>query len=278
MSAGQVEAVLARFAAGRRVLEDGFSVRVGEAGPVNALVRIVGARVDWAVRVAGAGDDALVVSRVGERDAQTAAARLGFAPAVVYADPANGVLVSTWIDAPVAAAGLFVHPEGLARVAQRVRALHASPPPVGLRVVDAQAVARNYLGLPAAGGGPVPRHRLEKALAHAHARRRSPLAVFCHNDLHQQNVLDAGQLWFIDWEYAGLGDPLFELAGIAGYHDLRPGQVEALVSAYGGVTAAELAPWQVLFDVVHALWLDVAGAWDTLALARREALVARLCF
>jgi thiamine kinase-like enzyme len=100
--------------------------------------------------------------------------------------------------------------------------------------------------------------------------------MFCHNDLHYRNVLDDGHLWFVDWEYAGCGDPRFDLAGIVAYHDLETPLVEALLAAYGEYSPAQLAPWVSLFDAVHALWLDTADAWGSLSPERRSALVTRL--
>jgi len=39
---------------------------------------------------------------------------------------------------------------------------------------------------------------------------RSP--VLCHNDAYYQNILVGDRLWLIDWEYAAMGDPFFDLA------------------------------------------------------------------
>jgi thiamine kinase-like enzyme len=40
--------------------------------------------------------------------------------------------------------------------------------------------------------------------------------VFGHNDLLAGNLIDDGRrLWLIDWDYAGLNTPLFDLANLA---------------------------------------------------------------
>ncbi len=40
--------------------------------------------------------------------------------------------------------------------------------------------------------------------------------VFGHNDLLPANFMDDGErLWLIDWDYAGLNTPLFDLANLA---------------------------------------------------------------
>lgn len=46
-----------------------------------------------------------------------------------------------------------------------------------------------------------------------------PMVCLCHNDLNPGNLLDDGQqVWMIDWEYSGGGDPLFDLATVLRTH------------------------------------------------------------
>ena len=40
----------------------------------------------------------------------------------------------------------------------------------------------------------------------------------CHNDVHHLNVVGGDELRLIDWEYAGAGEPLFDLASVCVYH------------------------------------------------------------
>ena len=58
--------------------------------------------------------------------------------------------------------------------------------------------------------------------------------VPCHNDLLTANFLDdGGRLRLLDWEYAGMNDPHFDLANFASHHDLEPDAEVALLEAYG---------------------------------------------
>ncbi|MEO9275581.1 phosphotransferase [Marinomonas sp. 5E14-1] len=57
--------------------------------------------------------------------------------------------------------------------------------------------------------------------------------VLCHNDLNPKNILmDDDVLWLIDWEYTGVGDPLFDLSVVAKSHNLNDEQMEILLSTY----------------------------------------------
>jgi thiamine kinase len=275
--AERVTRLLGQFPDGQRALAAGVDCRPVVAGAVNDVFRVVGEAADWAVRIAGPVDAALRVSREAEVEAHRLAAHFGFAPSVVYAAPSDGILVTQWCASPPISSAVFESETGLVRLAQRVRALHGVSPTPRLRPLDVDTLLDGYLTTPVGcASSPVSRTVLRSALRRTVDRRRAPVPVFCHNDLHARNVLDSDPLLFIDWEYAGRGDPLFELAGIVGYHDLGLEQVEALVAGYGDVSAADLRPWQVVFDVVHALWLDAADAWATLDPQRRAALVDRL--
>lgn len=64
--------------------------------------------------------------------------------------------------------------------------------------------------------------------------------TLCHNDMLPANVLDDGsRVWIVDWEYGGVGHPLFDLAGFSincGYtaeHDRE------LLTAYRGAFRPE---------------------------------------
>jgi thiamine kinase-like enzyme len=59
--------------------------------------------------------------------------------------------------------------------------------------------------------------------------------VFGHHDLLPANFLyDGSRLWLIDFEYAGFGTAMFDLAGAASNAGMDGTETEALLSAYLG--------------------------------------------
>ena len=270
-------ALLARFAAGREALAAGAQVEALAGGLDNHSWRVTSAVGDWVVRSAGARDQRFAINRVAERQAQAAAAALGFAPAIVYAEPEHGILVSerlagrVWTRADARAAA------GIRALGARLGELHAAPPPRTVRRIDVHDVLAHYLELRGVPPGPVARDDIGARLRWSLATYRHAPPALCHNDLHHLNLIGEAPLRFVDWEYAGVGDPTFELAAVIGYHDYDAEQRELLLAAHGGdFKPAHLARMCLVFDCLHALWLDAAGGWDSLPPERREGLIARL--
>lgn len=59
--------------------------------------------------------------------------------------------------------------------------------------------------------------------------------IFGHHDLLPANFLDDGErLWLIDYEYAGFGTALFDLAGVATNSGMDGAAADELVAAYFG--------------------------------------------
>ncbi len=61
------------------------------------------------------------------------------------------------------------------------------------------------------------------------------MPALCHNDMLPANVLDDGQrVWIVDWEYAGMGHPLFDLAGFSANCDYSEEQDVEFLESYRG--------------------------------------------
>ena len=61
-----------------------------------------------------------------------------------------------------------------------------------------------------------------------------PPSALCHNDLFPTNWLfDGKRLWLLDWEYAGIGSPKFDLGNLAANFRFDPAMEEHLLLSYG---------------------------------------------
>ncbi len=97
--------------------------------------------------------------------------------------------------------------------------------------------------------------------------RKLPLRP-CHNDLVPENMLLQGEgLFFIDWEYSGMNDPLFDLAAVIEEGRMPSEAADCLLEAYfaGGASdgisardaAARLNIHRFCQNVLWFLWTKV---------------------
>jgi thiamine kinase-like enzyme len=77
----------------------------------------------------------------------------------------------------------------------------------------------------------------------------------CHNDLLAANFIHDGERpWIVDWEYAGMGDPCFDLANFAVNNGLDEAGERELLAAYGGGDAGALVLMRFMSDFREAMW------------------------
>jgi len=98
----------------------------------------------------------------------------------------------------------------------------------------------------------------------------------CHNDLLLENLIaaDDGKLYAIDWEYAAMGDPFYDLAVIVEGHELGQQQQQLLLAEYlarPGVKEdwQRLRHWRVIYGYLTVLWYAVQ--WSSGVMATAEA-------
>ncbi|MBM3614172.1 MAG: choline kinase [Alphaproteobacteria bacterium] len=123
-------------------------------------------------------------------------------------------------------------------------------------------VIRDYARTIAAGNSPfapgLPDH-LDLAARLEVAQVSMPI-VFGHHDLLPANFLDDGQkLWLIDYEYAGFGTAMFDLAGAASNAGMNGAETEALLVAYLGHKPD--AAFARAFDAMQAASLLREAMW-----------------
>jgi thiamine kinase-like enzyme len=273
----QIEQILARFPAGQRALRSAVEVESLSGGGINAIWRVGSVEGVWVVRLAGSLDASLKISREAEYLAQSVAAASGFAPTVLHAEPNTGLLVTEFLTAPGWSLTDVCSDEGIRVLGRRLRELHAVPVPQGLRQIDVRDVLAHYLALPDPTAVPVPRSAILRQLDGLLCGYQ-PLGIsLCHNDPHHGNLVGFEPLRLIDWEYAGAGDPQFDLAAVISYHDYTPAQQQILLQAYGTpVDPTDIGRLSRAFDCLQALWLNAADGWGAFPEPRRDALSERL--
>jgi thiamine kinase-like enzyme len=215
------------------------------------------------VRLSRADENALQIDRASEAVILHTVAEAKIGADVLLCDPARHVLVTRDLGSTWTESNPTLHSNAV-RLAYLVRRLHALPAPQGTREVNLIEAMRGYLQtLDEHGKTPAPampqlRKRGEEVGATLAADTRPCL---CHNDIHYLNIVDGPELRLIDWEYAGVGEPMFDLASVCVYHSLSREQRADLLRAYAVNPLyaqwhrLELACW--LFEYIRELWVEV---------------------
>ena len=89
----------------------------------------------------------------------------------------------------------------------------------------------------------------------------------CHNDLNPTNIMttsidgffNIGEIRIVDWEYASIGDPLFDLAGLIISNKLSTSEETLVIERYSKVmkislSKNKLAEMKQLFKSISELW------------------------
>jgi thiamine kinase-like enzyme len=243
----------------RRVWPDGVeSIEPLGGGITNRNFKVVAGGETFVLRIGGEDTDQLGIDRDVEHDAALAAAELGLGPEVVAFVEPEGYLVTRYLEGEVGRADL-------GEVAPLLRRFHGGRPIAGrfdsFRVVEGYAdLAGEYrVAIPAAY------ERAHELARRIEARRGRVELRPCHNDLLAANFIHDGErVWIVDWEYAGMGDPAFDLANYAVNNELDEHGDRALLDAYGGGDYETHVLFRFMSDFREAMWGVVQQALSEL--------------
>ncbi|HZU59836.1 MAG TPA: choline kinase family protein [Solirubrobacteraceae bacterium] len=258
-----LESLLARLEQRLGAITAGPTVLDG--GITNRNYRVSFAGRDCVVRLPGKDTSLLGIDRRAECQANQRAAELGIAPGVVTAD--DECLVTEWVEGePSEAASLDL--EG---VASALRAFHDSGLELAVRfwVPD---LLDDYADVVLRGGGTLPQQYAPARELVGRIAQARPLShpVPCHNDLLPGNVLRTSHgVRLVDWEYAGMGDRLFDLGNLAVNCQLDEAAELRLLTAYWGQPPSQeqraaLGLMRLMSDAREAAWGVVQGVISTL--------------
>jgi len=217
----------------------------------------------FVLRIPGADTELLGIVRSTECAVSQAAGKIGIGPEVFYVIEPEGYLVTSFIEGHQPSPEELGQPKNISRVAEAVRRIHKMDPISEtfspFRVVeDSTVIARRFgVDFPDNFGW-----LIEQMNAAEISLLKSSFAPqLCHNDLLNANFLDDGQIRILDWEYAGMGDPFFDLANFSVHHEFTDQQDDWLLDSYfGEVTTADwgrLKLLKIISDFREAMWAMV---------------------
>ena len=235
-----------------------------EGGITNRNFRVNLGGTEYVVRLPGKDTDLLGIDREAERLATKKAAELGLGPKVAAMLDQPPCLVTCFVESREVTAAELREPSHIEEIGEALRGFHHS----GLELPTdfyASEIVSHYAEVSQSRGGTLPegfQHARDCARKVVKAVRKKaehrPLP--CHNDLLTANFLNDGErLVIVDWEYAGMGDPYFDLGNFAVNNELGDADEERLLAAYFGEEAtprrrAALKLFRFMSDFREAMW------------------------
>ena len=217
----------------------------------------------FVLRIPGADTELLGIVRATECAVSQLVGDIGIGPEVFYVIEPEGYLVTSFIEGKLPSPTELGQRENIIRVAETVARVHKLEPIPEtfspFRVIeDAADIARrfNVDFLNNFGWLIAQMYAAETAL------KKTPFTPkLCHNDLLNANFLEDGEIRILDWEYAGMGDPVFDLANFSVHHEFNDEQDRWLLEAYFGDVSdanwARLKILKIISDFREAMWAMV---------------------
>jgi thiamine kinase-like enzyme len=246
---------------GVAVAQDVAIERIG--GLTNRNYKVTLGPERYVLRLAGAGTSDYI-DRAAEAHNARVAAAAGVNAEVLHFEVDDGTMLARYIDDSLTMSeAAFKDLARVERAARAFRRMHRFTQPFTGRF-DVFAQIDEYLALLRRNNAKIP-DGYEALQKEADAARqvlseRPAALVPCHNDPLAENFLDApDRMYLVDWEYAGMNDPMWDLGDLSVEAGFGPEQDDALLRAYfdGGPPAEQRGRMILakgLCDLVWTLW------------------------
>ena len=198
-------------------------------------------------------------------EGQKIAAQLNLAPEILFLDADIGILLCEYLPSESLAHAPISSAEIVA-IAQSLRALHFTPHDSlthTLGLFDMAKFCEQYVT--SAGEWGTREHANLTPIINTFQGQQN--GVFCHNDLVAANIfIHNKNAVFIDWEYAQINNPFFDLAAVVFYLQLHDQQRDFFLKSYfeRPASAQDLSNLETSTAVL--LWGDVLWHLHTFGL------------
>lgn len=236
----------------------------GQPERLGGLTNLVFRVGDFCLRLPGPGTEEYI-NRADEEIAAKQAAAAGVSPEVLHFDPATGVMVTRFIEGGVTMSpALFSTRKGaVARAGAALGQLHRSGAVFASRF-ELFSMIDEYMSILSGKDVALPAG-YHDVVAEAETVRAALAAcqvvpVACHCDPLCENFLDKGAaMWIVDWEYAGMNDPMWDLGDLSVEGGFTDAQDAEMLNAYFGrepaaVDHGRMVIFKAMCDLLWTLW------------------------
>jgi thiamine kinase len=197
-------------------------------GPTSVTVLVEHFEAKYVLRADKPSAQALGMDRRAEEAICRMVSAAGFAPELVYIDHTQGVSLRRFVAGTNWLVSDLRNSSRLKKLAVLLRQLHKMPKVDS--VFDPERSVNRYAD---SIGSDEARQIADRALELLEkSREYLDETCLCHNDLLNHNILESDRVMLIDWEFAGMGDPFFDLAILVQHHGLEEKHAKQLLTAY----------------------------------------------
>ena len=180
---------------------------------------------------------------------------LELAPKILYQDAAEGILIWEFIKGNELLLNAHNQESCLQLLGSALNAIHGSSIPNNCIDIFSESLHLYKNLLEYSSHQPL----LQKTLSLYNELSADDITyVLSHNDLHKRNILWNKQCYFLDWEYAGLNHPCFDIASLVKTYKLNKNEFHALLIGYCGnkdfFDFKKINQWIVFSDLLDEVW------------------------
>lgn len=241
-------------------------VRKLEGGITNSSIVVRDDQQHYVLRINAFNSKALGLNRGLEQTILQSASEAAISSALIYADPSERYLVCEYIHGRHIKTADIGNRVSIQQLAQLLKKIHQLP-----AVNDSLDIKRRIKTYwrsidsdhPALSALLELRSQVEPHISQA-LSKNTDLCI-CHHDLLPENLIVTadGDLLAIDWEYAAMGDPYFDLAVVIDGLALNQQQTQTLMTTYFETETPtpqltqHLNHWRVIYRYIALLWYGV---------------------
>lgn len=216
----------------------------------------------YVLRINNPDSERLGLDRNAEIKIMSEVSSLNLSPEHIFYSQKSNFYFSKWIAGEVWRNHDLQKQINLNRLAQRLKQLHNLPSHAFPRMdlikrldLYRTMVQKRHGDLPS-----IEKRILSYTINRLGTMNHSLSACLCHNDLVVANILETTEqkICFLDWEYAAVNEPLFELAVICKGNQLSEENRLYFLQAYLGDATyqitEELEMWCWFYDYLSLLW------------------------
>lgn len=230
------------------------------SGLTNNNFRIQYQQFDWVLRIPRANTNSSI-NREAELYNINIAAELGIAPRYLWANQ-NGLMLSETVATRCQlTATLLSDTKVLESVIESLTTLHKSKRLFSGRVSPLELI-ENYFSMMTNPNQKKYRQRLVQAnTAMLKIEAADATPVPSHNDLVLDNILlGQNKIWFIDWEYASMASPYWDLATLCNVAKFNLSQSDKLLKIYAkmhtDLDIKLLQEYRTILQLLSDCWME----------------------